>query len=158
TLDRDRIRRAGAPAAQIETNGACRLDAAMVARALPEIDLAALDLLVIENVGNLICPCGPKLGEHLKIAVLSLPEGDDKPAKYPAVFALADAAVFTKIDLLPHLNYDLDRAVGDCRKINSRLRVFPLSPLTGEGMDEWTEYLRSAQAGLALKGDEPPAG
>ncbi len=155
TFDRDRIRRAGAPAAQIETEGACRLDAAMVSRALTELDLDELDLLVIENVGNLICPSEPKLGEHLKIAVLSTPEGDEKPAKYPGVFARADAAVFTKIDLLPHLNYDLDRAAGDCRKINSKIRVFPLSSITGEGMDDWTGYLRSAPAGLVVEHEGP---
>jgi len=143
TFDRDRIAAAGAPATQIETAGACRLDAAMVAKALADFPLDGVDLLVIENVGNLICPCGPKLGEHLKVAVVSTPEGDEKPAKYPTVFARADAAVFTKIDLLPHLDYDLDRAISDCRKINSRLKVFALSARTGEGVSEWIGYLRT---------------
>ncbi len=141
-LDRDRIARAGAPATQIQTGGACRLDAAMVEKALPQIPLDKINILVIENVGNLICPTGLKLGEHLKIAVISVPEGDEKPAKYPTVFVRSDAAVITKIDLLPHLDYDLDRAATDCRKLNNRIKIFPLSAKTGEGIDAWIEYLR----------------
>ena len=146
TFDRDRIRAAGAVAVQIETEGACRLDARMVERALPDLPLDEIDVLVIENVGNLICPSGPNLGEHLKVAVLSTPEGDEKPAKYPAVFVRADAAVFTKLDLLPHLDYDLDRAVRDCRKLHGSIQVFPLSAKTGEGMDAWVGYLRGLAA------------
>jgi len=142
TFDRDRIAQAGAPAAQIETAGACRLDAAMVEKALPEIPLDDIDILVIENVGNLICPCGPQLGEHLKVAVVSVPEGDEKPAKYPQVFVRSDAAVISKIDLLPHLEYDLDRAVTDCKKLNNTIKVFSLSAKTGEGMGGWIDYLR----------------
>ncbi len=142
TFDRDRIIRAGAPAVQIETEGACRLDAEMVAKALRQIPLDQIDILVIENVGNLICPCGSMLGEHLKVAVHSTPEGDEKPAKYPAAIVHSDAAVFTKIDLLPHLDYDLQRAVTDCRKLNNKINVFPLSAKTGEGMGAWLDYLR----------------
>ena len=142
TFDRDRIARTGAPAAQIETQGACRLDAAMVEKALPEVPLDEIDVLVIENVGNLICPCGPNLGEHLKVVVLSVPEGDEKPAKYPAVFVRSDAVVISKTDLLPYVDYDLDRAIGDCRKLNNAIKVFPLSAKTGDGMDDWIDYLR----------------
>jgi len=142
TFDRDRIARAGAPATQIETRGACRLDAAMVERALRDLALDAVDVLFIENVGNLICPAGPKLGEHLKVAVLSVPEGDEKPAKYPTVFVRSDAAVITKLDLLPYLDYDLDRAMGDSKKLNAKLKLFPLSAKTGEEMDAWLDYLR----------------
>ena len=145
TIDRDRIRKTGAPAAQIETEGACRLDAAMVEEALAEIPLDEIDVLVIENVGNLICPTGLKLGEHLKVAVISTAEGDEKPAKYPSVIVKADAVVVTKLDLLPHLDYNLDRAVGDCRKFNNDIGVFPVSAKTGEGMDAWTDYLRAAR-------------
>ena len=142
TFDRDRIMKAGAPATQIETAGACRLDAAMVEKALPDIALDDLDILVIENVGNLICPAGLKLGEHLKVAVVSIPEGDEKPTKYPAAFVHSDAVVFTKTDLIPHLDYDLDRAVGDSRKINNKIKVFALSAKTGEGMVAWIDYVR----------------
>ncbi len=141
TFDRDRILRAGAPAVQIETQGACRLDAAMVAGALAELELDKVDMLVIENVGNLVCPAEPQLGEHVKVAVISTPEGDEKPAKYPAVFVRADAVVITKTDLLPYVDYDLERATADCRKLNKNVRVFPLSAKTGEGMDAWTGYL-----------------
>jgi hydrogenase nickel incorporation protein HypB len=145
-IDRDRILAAGAPATQIETDGACHLDPVSVGRALDDLDLAALDLLVIENVGNLICPVSIELGEHIKVAVVSVTEGDEKPAKYPAVFTRADAVVFSKLDLLPHLDYDLDRAVGDCRKLNHAIRVFPLSAKTGEGMAAWTDHLRGFSA------------
>jgi hydrogenase nickel incorporation protein HypB len=143
TIDRDRIAAAGAPATQIETQGACRLDAAMVSRALPDLSLDEIDLLVIENVGNLICPTGPKLGEHVKVVAISIPEGDEKPAKYPAAFVRADAVVVTKLDLLQHLDYDLGRALDDCRKLNNDIKAFPLSAVTGEGMDDWIEYLRT---------------
>jgi hydrogenase nickel incorporation protein HypB len=142
TFDRDRILAAGAAAIQIETDGACRLDAAMIEKALPGIPLGEIDLLVIENVGNLVCPSGPVLGEHLKIAVVSTPEGDEKPAKYPSLFVRADVVLITKIDLLPHVDFDLDRAAGDCRKLNSKATVFPVSAKTGEGMAAWLDHLR----------------
>ena len=151
TFDRDRIAKAGAPAAQIETQGACRLDAAMVEKALPEIPLDEIDVLVIENVGNLICPCGPKLGEHLKVAVVSVPEGDEKPAKYPTVFVRSDAAIISKTDLLPYVEYDVARAAGDMKKLNNGIKVFTLSAKTGEGMGAWIDYLRGLHR--ANKGD-----
>ena len=142
TFDRDRIIAAGAAATQIETAGACRLDAAMVERALASIPLDQIDILVIENVGNLVCPSGLVLGEHVKAAVVSTPEGDEKPAKYPALFVRADVVLITKTDLLPHLDFDLERTVSDCRKLNSKARAFALSAKTGEGMDAWLDHLR----------------
>jgi len=151
TFDRDRIRKAGAPATQIETEGACRLDAEMIAEALPQIPLADTDLLVIENVGNLICPAGPNLGEHLKVAVISTPEGDEKPAKYPTVIVRSDAVVITKIDLLPYVEYNLDRAMSDCRKLNNKIKLFPLSAKTGEGVEAWIEYLRELRQAAKRK-------
>ncbi len=152
TLDRDRILRAGAPAVQIETQGACRLDAAMVAGALKQLALDELDLVVIENVGNLVCPAEPQLGEHIKVAVISVPEGDEKPAKYPAVFVRADAVVIAKVDLLPYVDYDVERAAADCRKLNRNVRVFPLSAKTGVGMDAWIEYLKACRLSVDKPG------
>ena len=136
TIDRDRILRAGAPAVQIETQGACRLDAAMVAGALAQLQLDELDLLVIENVGNLVCPAEPQLGEHIKVAVIGVPEGDDKPAKYPAVFVRADAVVITKIDLLPYVQFDSERFLRGVEALNHGLRHFRVSCRTGEGLEE----------------------
>jgi len=142
TFDRDRIIAAGAAATQIETGGACRLDAAMIERALPSIPLDQIDILVIENVGNLVCPSGPVLGEHVKVAMVSTPEGDEKPAKYPALFVRSDVVLITKTDLLPHLDFNLERTVSDCRKLNSKVRAFALSAKTGEGMNAWIDHLR----------------
>jgi hydrogenase nickel incorporation protein HypB len=148
-IDRDRILAAGAPATQIQTEGACHLDPVSVGVALEQIPLDGLDVVVIENVGNLICPVGIELGEHIKVAVVSIPEGDEKPAKYPAVFTRADAVVFSKVDLLPYLDYDLDRATSDCRKLNPTIRAFPLSAKTGEGLDAWADYLAGLAAACA---------
>jgi len=142
SLDAERIRATGTPAVQIETGGACHLDPAMVARAVAQLDLSALDVLFIENVGNLVCPAGVDLGEDIKVAVTSVPEGDEKPAKYPALFIRAAAVVINKIDLLPHVDYSLERATADCRKVNHRAEVFPLSCTTGQGIDAWVAFLQ----------------
>jgi len=144
-LDADRIRAAGADSVQIETGGACHLDAGMVARAALQIDLSALDVLVIENVGNLVCPAGVDLGESAKVAIISVPEGDEKPAKYPALFVRADAVVINKTDLLPYVDYSMERATGDCRKLKSDVKVMALSAKTGEGFDAWLDYLRRSR-------------
>jgi hydrogenase nickel incorporation protein HypB len=150
TLDADRVRAAGAAAVQIETHGACHLDAAMVAGAMTELPLAELDLVVIENVGNLVCPTGYDLGEDEKVAVLSVPEGDEKPVKYPALFIRAAAVVINKTDLLPYTNFSMDRAVADLRRLNARAAVFPLSCRTGDGLDAWCAYLRRRRGGQAV--------
>jgi len=142
TFARDRILAAGAAATQIETDGACRLDAAMVERALAEVPLDELDILFIENVGNLVCPSGPVLGEHLKVAVVSTPEGDEKPAKYPALFVRSDIVLLTKSDLLPYVDFDLARAEEDCRKLNHKVTVLALAAKSGEGMAAWIDSLR----------------
>ena len=146
TIDRDRIRATGAPAVQIETHGACHLDPAMVERALAELDLTGVEVLFIENVGNLVCPAGTNLGEDMKVAVTSVPEGDEKPAKYPALFVRAGAVVINKTDLLRHVDYDLERAAADCRKLNSGTEIFPLSAKTGEGFDAWLRFIEEGAA------------
>ncbi len=141
TEDATRVAACGVKAVQIETQGACHLEGAMIQKALAAFDLEALDLLIIENVGNLVCPVEFDLGEDLKVAVLSLTEGDDKPAKYPLLFQQAGVLLINKLDLLPHLDIDLERIRRDCRRLNPGLRVFELSCRTGQGLDQWTAWL-----------------
>jgi hydrogenase nickel incorporation protein HypB len=140
TFDADRLIRAGAAAVQIETGGSCHLSAAMVQKALAGMDLDNKKLLVIENVGNLVCPAAFDLGENMKVAVLSVAEGDEKPAKYPALFIRAGAVIVNKTDLLPYVNFSVGRVREDCRKLNRDARLFPLSCTTGEGFEAWMDY------------------
>ena len=147
TRDADRVNRAGALAVQINTNGGCHLDSQMVARVLPGFDLARLDLLFIENVGNLVCPAEFALGEHARAVILSVTEGDDKPLKYPAVFQRADVVLVNKIDLLPYTDCDLEKIHQECRTLNPRVALFDLSCRTGEGLMAWHEWLRARAGG-----------
>ena len=125
----------------VVTGGACHLDARQISTALDAIDLNRTDLIFIENVGNLVCPASWDLGEEAKIVVFSVTEGEDKPLKYPKMFCEADYAVLNKIDLLPHLTFDLPQALANARQINPDLRFFQTSALTGQGLDEWCEFL-----------------
>lgn len=145
-IDAERIRATQAPAVQINTDGACHLSAAQVSRALRELPIEDLDLIVIENVGNLVCPSAFELGESAKIAVLSVAEGDDKPAKYPAIFAKSKVMLVNKIDLLKggHVDFDLERAKADARRLNKAIEIFPISAKTGEGMSDWYNWLMRA--------------
>ncbi|MDI3280204.1 MAG: hydrogenase nickel incorporation protein HypB [Bacillota bacterium] len=142
SLDADRIARHGVPAHQINTMGACHLDARMVQKALEKFALAELDLLIIENVGNLVCPADFDLGEDAKVVVLSVPEGDDKPAKYPAIFQRSAVLLLNKIDLLPQSNFDLARVRKDLEGINPGLRLMEVSALHGTGLDQWIDWLQ----------------
>jgi hydrogenase nickel incorporation protein HypB len=151
SIDAERIRATGTAAVQIETGGACHLDPAMVAKAVKELALSGVELLFIENVGNLVCPSGVDLGEDIKVAVTSVAEGDEKPAKYPALFIRSAAVVINKIDLLPYVEYSLERATRDCRRINSAVEVFPLSSTTGEGTGPWLEFLRGRVSGRGAR-------
>ncbi|HEX4454921.1 MAG TPA: hydrogenase nickel incorporation protein HypB [Kofleriaceae bacterium] len=143
--DRDarRIAATGARVRQVNTDAGCHLDADMIARAADELDVAARSLLVIENVGNLVCPALFDLGERAKVVVISLTEGDDKPLKYPHVFRAATVMVLTKMDLAPHLDVEPSRYVEHARQINPRITVFPVSATLGYGMDEWCGWLRT---------------
>ena len=145
TWDADRILSAGSQAIQIETGGGCHLNAEMVHKALFDIDFDRVDVLVIENVGNLVCPSTFDLGEAAKIAMLSLPEGDEKPIKYPALFVRAESVVINKIDLKPLMDYNLERAISDCRKLNSTVKTLEVSAKTYEGLDAWIQYLLGHQ-------------
>jgi hydrogenase nickel incorporation protein HypB len=141
TQDADRIARAGAKALQIETGGTCHLTAMMVRDSLQRLDMNGVDFLVIENIGNLICPAGYDLGESAKVAILSVAEGDEKPSKYPGLFLRAEAVVISKMDLLPYVNFDVERAESDCRKLNPNVKFFRVSVKTGDGLDAFAEYV-----------------
>lgn len=141
SLDADRAAAAGAIAVQINTGGECHLDAVMLQQALPKIDLADIDLLIVENVGNLICPASFQLGTHQSILIASVPEGDDKPYKYPGVYRGVDALVINKIDLLPYVTFNMDYFRRGVEILNPGLVTFPLSCRTGEGLDRWLEWL-----------------
>jgi hydrogenase nickel incorporation protein HypB len=127
----------------VVTGGACHLDARQVSTALDAIDLDKTDLVFIENVGNLVCPASWDLGEAEMVVLFSVPEGEDKPVKYPRMFREAGCAVLNKIDLLPYVPFDLDRAIGYLREVNPEQQLFLTSALSGEGLDEWYAYLRS---------------
>jgi hydrogenase nickel incorporation protein HypB len=139
--DAQRIRTAGAAAVQIETEGACHLSAQQVNSALNQLPVGNLDVVFIENVGNLVCPSAFDLGEQGRVVVLSIPEGDDKPAKYPGTFAQCDVILVNKIDLLAHLSFNLDRVLADIHTLNHQAKVFQISASTGQGMAIWYDWL-----------------
>ncbi|MBI5933151.1 MAG: hydrogenase nickel incorporation protein HypB [Chloroflexi bacterium] len=142
SLDADRAAAAGALASiQINTGGECHLDAVMLRGALEQLDLTKFDLLIVENVGNLVCPASFKLGTHKSILVASIPEGDDKPHKYPGMYRGVDALVVNKIDLLPYINFRMEFFTSGVQALNPDLITFPLSCRTGEGMDAWIDWL-----------------
>lgn len=147
--DARRIAALGIPVVQINTGGTCHLDARMVKSALTELDLSGVNALFIENVGNLVCPASFKLGEDLRVVILSTPEGNDKVKKYPLAFRESQAAVIDKMDLLPHVDFDLEQTRRDIRDINTQSEIFALSCKTGEGLDSWVSYLKGKVKGSA---------
>jgi hydrogenase nickel incorporation protein HypB len=144
SIDADRIRAAGVPSVQINTGRGCHLDAHMVGHAMDELALKPNSILFVENVGNLVCPAGFDLGEAETIALLSVTEGDDKPLKYPDVFAAAGMLVLTKTDLLPHVDFDVRRCIEHARAINPAIAVLQLSARSGEGMQDWIDWLSAS--------------
>ncbi len=140
-IDAQRIRTTGAPAVQINTDGACHLSAAQISSAFHKLPVDKLDLIIIENVGNLVCPSAFDLGETAKIAVLSVPEGDDKPEKYPALFTRAAAVLINKIDLLGLADFNIEKAKADILKLNKETKIFPISAKTGHGLQQWGQWL-----------------
>jgi len=148
--DAERIEKAGCRAVQIETGGSCHLDAEEVAGAVRELDLEGnpCKILAIENVGNLVCPASFLLGEHMKIALLSLPEGDDKVLKYPSIFRRVGVLVITKTDLSPYMDFDIERAVAECESLNDGFDTFRVSAKTGEGVEELCRFLLQKQSAL----------
>jgi hydrogenase nickel incorporation protein HypB len=144
--DADRIRATGAPAIQVNTGKGCHLDAHMVGHALERLNLPDDSLLMIENVGNLVCPAAFDLGEAHKVVILSVTEGEDKPLKYPDMFHAADLMLLNKVDLLPYLNFDVDKCVEYARRINPKLTVLQVSATSGAGMQDWLDWLLAGQA------------
>ena len=144
--DAERIRGTGAPAVQINTGKGCHLDAHGVGHAMARLALKDDSLLMIENVGNLVCPAAFDLGEAHKVVILSVTEGEDKPVKYPDMFRAASVMLLNKIDLLPHLDFDVDAALGFARRVNPQIRIIALSATSGEGMGEWLQFLRDGLA------------
>ena len=142
TKDAQRIARLGVPVIQLLTDGACHLDAPLIYEALKKLDLSSLDLLFIENVGNLVCPANFDLGEDVRVALLSVTEGDDKPLKYPLLFQKADLIVLSKIDLLAHTDFRIDAVVAHMRRLNPSAPIIELSARTGQGIGQWIDWLK----------------
>ncbi|MFA7339931.1 MAG: hydrogenase nickel incorporation protein HypB [Candidatus Obscuribacterales bacterium] len=150
-LDAERLRRVGASVFQICTGRSCHLDAQMVARFLHTEPLQGVELLLIENVGNLVCPADFKLGEHKRVVLLSVTEGDDKPIKYPVIFRSCDAVVFTKCDLLPYVDFSIDKATENIRVLNPGVETFVVSSIDKTGLTDWNAWLsQKAPAKVAL--------
>jgi hydrogenase nickel incorporation protein HypB len=141
SADAERIEAAGAETVQINTRGACHLEAHMIRDALDQIKLARIELLFIENIGNLVCPAAWNLGEDIRVVVISTTEGDEKPAKYPQMFAISQIMIVNKLDLLPYVDYDVEKVKRQALAINPALRIFELSCRTGAGLDAWCDWL-----------------
>ena len=141
-VDAKRIGAQGIAAVQINTGGACHLESDMIRRAVDALDLDNLDLIIVENVGNLVCPTDFDLGEGAKVMILSVPEGDDKPLKYPLMFQVCDVVLVNKIDVLPYFDFDMDKCREYVALRNPNARVIPICARTGEGIDEWADWLK----------------
>jgi hydrogenase nickel incorporation protein HypB len=145
THDADRLAVTGAPVVQVNTDafgGDCHLEPHVIEKAADDLDLDAIDLLIVENVGNLVCPAGCDIGEDARVVVLCVTEGEDKPVKYPTMFRLCDAALLNKIDLLPYLDYDKGKAINYIHQVHPGMPIFEISARTGEGLDTWIGWLR----------------
>lgn len=147
-VDADKVAETGTPVVQINTGGGCHLDAPQVLSALRQLPLDELDLLLIENVGNLICPTNFALGEHIKMLIANVPEGHDKPIKYPGMFTVVDVLVLNKVDLMPYLDFDLEAFRTAVRALNADAPLFEVSCKTGEGLEAWVEWLLACRAEL----------
>ena len=143
SIDAETVAKEGVPVVQINTGGECHLESFQIQNALNNLPLADIDLLLIENVGNLVCPAEFSIGEDLKVLVSSVPEGDDKPYKYPLMFNTVDAIVLNKIDLLPYVKFNVDGFMKTVKNINSKVELFKVSCTTGEGIQAWAKWLNS---------------
>lgn len=143
-LDAERLRSLGVKTVQINTVGGCHLDARMISKTLPDFELDSIDILFIENIGNLVCPSGYDLGQDYKVVILSVPEGNDKIPKYPVMFRRTDVTIINKIDLLPYVSFNLEEAVRNLNEINPQAQLKALSAKTGEGMEEWINWIKDA--------------
>ncbi len=141
-VDARTVQEAGAKAVKMHTGGLCHLDATMARGGLDELEIEGLDLIFLENIGNLICPVGYDTGAMKNIAILSVPEGDDKPLKYPMIFTKVDALLISKIDTMPYFDFDMEKLEEHIKRLNPTLQIFPISSKTGEGMEEWIDWIR----------------
>ena len=141
SVDAEKIKAQGTAAVQINTGGACHLESAMIKRAVDVLDLERLDLIIIENVGNLVCPTDFDLGENIKVMILSVPEGDDKPLKYPGIFQCAQAVVLNKVDTMPVFNFDREAFESSVKQLNPAAPIFPIAATKGDGVPEWAGWL-----------------
>jgi hydrogenase nickel incorporation protein HypB len=144
--DAERIRATGCKVIQINTATGCHLDAAMIARGVERLAPSPDSILMVENVGNLVCPALFDLGEKAKVVILSVTEGEDKPLKYPHMFSASDVMILNKIDLLPHVSFDVERSLAYARQVNPDIRVFQVSSTRGDGLDEWYKWLKQARS------------
>ena len=154
SYDAERISQKGVQVVQLNTGGACHLDGNMIKSSLDALDLDTLDLLVVENVGNLVCPAEFNVGEDMKAMILSVPEGDDKPLKYPLMFQESRALLINKIDLLPYVNCDVGKIRERALQLNANLEIFEISCRTGEGLDGWADWLRQQVSARKAGGDD----
>jgi hydrogenase nickel incorporation protein HypB len=143
SIDADKVNALGIPAVQINTAGGCHLDANMIKNALENLDLEKTDLIIIENVGNLICTAGFALGAHKDVMILSVPEGDDKPYKYPSMFMASSVVLVNKIDVLPYFDFNLNKFMKSVNGLNASAKIFPISAKTGEGLEAWFKWLEN---------------
>ena len=141
SVDAEKIKAQGTAAVQINTGGACHLESAMIKRAVDVLDLERLDLIIIENVGNLVCPTDFDLGENIKVMILSVPEGDDKPLKYPGVFQASQAVILNKVDTMPVFNFDREAFESSVKQLNPAAPIFPIAATKGDGVPEWAGWL-----------------
>lgn len=154
--DANRLKRYGFPVKQITTGGTCHLDARMIEKHIADWDLEKLDLLIIENVGNLVCPSSYDLGENAKIVLLSVTEGEDKPLKYPSIFFKSELMVLTKTDLLPYVPFDVDTAIANARRVHPGIEVLKVSSLTGNGMKDWLRWLEAQRQTFLARSEQMP--
>jgi len=141
SIDAEKLEKKGIPTIQLNTGGECHLDANMISQAIENFNFNGLDLIIIENVGNLVCPAEFKVGEDIKVMILSAPEGHDKPKKYPLMFMESSALLINKIDLIPYIDTDINALIKNAKEINPNIQIFKTSAKTGEGIKEWTEWL-----------------
>ncbi|GJQ34723.1 MAG: hydrogenase accessory protein HypB [Anaerolineaceae bacterium] len=141
SIDAEKAMAAGIPAVQINTGGGCHLDAVMLADALPALPLSDLDLVLVENVGNLVCPANFQIGTHLNVLIASIPEGDDKPYKYPGMYRGVQVLIINKTDLMPYVTFNMSYFIKGVEALNPDVTIFPVSCKSGEGMDAWAEWL-----------------
>ena len=151
-VDAEKVKAHGIPAVQINTGGACHLESDMIKRALDALPLDELDLIIVENVGNLVCPTDFYLGENAKVMILSVPEGHDKPLKYPGIFQVSEAVILNKVDTMPYFDFDEAEFTGVVRSLNPTAPIFRIAATKGEGVDEWAEWLASRIDAMKAEG------